>query len=147
MKTARTLIGLPVVMDSRRLGYVSAVEPDDSLRTLKGIYMNCGLIGTKFIARNELDLIGDVAVLVHGTGKRSQPFAPSLPRRALSPDGGRLGAITDALIDEETFSIPMLEFSSGYFDDLTQGRARIGCFSVTQNGDVVIETSEGEDRP
>jgi len=146
MKSARTLIGLPVIMDSRELGRVSAVEPDDGLRALRGIYFSCGLAGTKFVDRSELDLIGDVAVLVHGTGKRSQPPASALPRRALSPDGNRLGAVTDAIIDEETFAIPMLELSGGYFDDLTEGRARVSTFSVTQNGDVVIETAEGEER-
>ena len=146
MKSARTLIGLPVVLESRELGRVSAVSPEADLRNLKGIYFSCGFLGTRFIPRDELDLIGDVAVLVHAPGRKSPPAEPALPRRALSPDGSRLGAITDALVDEETFAIPMLELSGGFFDDLTRGRERVGAFSVTQNGDVVIETSEGDNR-
>ena len=146
MKNARSLIGLPIVMESRELGHVSAVVLDDSLRSLSGIYFICGLAGSRRIERSELDLIGDVAVLVHGTGKKSQPPPPPLPRRALSPDGSRLGAITDAIIDEETFTIPMLELSNGYLDDLTQGRTRVGAFSVAQNGDVIIDVPKGEER-
>ena len=146
MKSCRTLIGLPVILESHELGRVSAVEPDEALRALRGIYFSCGLAGTRFVDRSELDVIGDVAVLVHGTGKRSQPPAPPLPRRALSPDGDRLGAVTDAMIDEETMTIPQLELSGGYFDDLTRGRARVGAFSVTKDGDVIIQPSEGEGR-
>ncbi len=147
MKNARSLIGLPVIMEGRDLGRVSAVELNDDLHAVRGVYFSCGLAGTRFIGRSDLELIGDVAVLVRGAGKRSMPHASSLPRRALSPDGSRLGAITDAFIDEETLAIPMLELSGGFFDDLTGGRTRIGAFSVTQDGDVVIETSEGDDRP
>lgn len=146
MKNARTLIGLPVILGSRELGRVSAVAPEDDLRALRGIYFSCGFMGTRFVPRDKLDLIGDVAVLVHAPGRKSPPCAQSMPRRALSPDGKRLGAITDAIVDEETFAIPMLELSGGYFDDLTRGRERVGAFSVTQNGDVVIETSEGDNR-
>ena len=145
MKNARTLIGLPVILESRELGHVSAILPDDSLRAIRGIYFSRGITGSRFIDAGELDLIGDVAVLVHGTGKKSQLPAAFTPRRALSPDGSRLGAITDAVIDENTLSIPLLELSRGYFDDLTRGRSRIGTFSVLKNGDVVIETPEGGD--
>ena len=146
MKNARSLIGLPVILESRELGRVSAVDPEDDLRALRGIYFSCGFMGTRFVPRDKLDLIGDVAVLVHAPGRKSPPCAPALPRRALSPDGARLGVITDAIVDEETFAIPMLELSGGYLDDLTRGRDLVGAFSVTQNGDVVIETSEGDNR-
>ncbi|MBR3502703.1 MAG: hypothetical protein IKO07_00485 [Clostridia bacterium] len=145
MKNARGLIGLPVVMESRTLGRVSAVELEPGLRALSGLYFSCGLAGSRRVSCGDLDLIGDVAVLVHATGKRSQPPAPPLPRRAVSPDGSRLGAITDAIIDEETFQVPLLELSGGYLDDLTQGRVRTGAFSVTEDGDVIIDVPKGEE--
>ena len=145
MKNARALIGMPIVMESRTLGYVTAVDLDPGLKRLSGLYFSRGLAGSRRIESSELDLLGDVAVLVHGTGKRSQPPPSPLPRRALSPDGSRLGAITDAVIDEETFAVPLLELSGGYVDDLTQGRVRVGSFSVTQDGDVVIEIPKGEE--
>ena len=145
MKNARTLIGLPVILGSRTLGRVSAVELEPGLRALSGLYFSCGLAGSRRVSRGDVDLIGDVAVLVHGTGKRSQPPDPPLPRRALSPDGSRLGAITDAIVDEETFQVPLLELSAGYVDDLTRGRVRVGAFSVTEDGDVIIDVPKGEE--
>jgi phage minor structural protein len=62
MKNARTLIGLPIVMESRTLGRVSAVELDPGLRSLSGLYFSCGLAGSRRVARCDLDLIGDVAI-------------------------------------------------------------------------------------
>ena len=75
MKNARSLIGLPVILESRELGRVSAVDPEDDLRALRGIYFSCGFMGTRFVPRDKLDLIGDVAVLVHAPGRKSRPTA------------------------------------------------------------------------
>ena len=142
MKSVRSLIGLPVVWERRPLGYVCQAAPDERLQRLDRIYFSSGT-GARFIEHNQVDAIGDVAILVHAAGKRAQLPTPLLPRRAISTDGARVGAITDALIDEETLNIDMLELSRGVFDDFSSGRARIGRFSVLANGDIVIETPEG----
>ena len=106
MKSARTLIGLPVILECKPLGYICQATPDER-------------------------------------GKRAQLPESFWPRRAISTDGARLGAITDALIDEDTLEIHMLELSRGLFDDFSSGRVRIGRFSVRAGGEVVIDTPEG----
>ena len=142
MKSARALIGLPVVLDCRPLGYVCQATPDERLSHIERIYFSAGT-GARMIERDQVDAIGDVAIRVNAPGKRAQLPETFWPRRAISTDGARLGAITDALIDEETLDIHMLELSRGLFDDFSSGRVRIGRFSVMASGEVVIDTPEG----
>ncbi len=143
MRNTKSLLGMPVVRNGVRLGRVSFVLPDDELRSISGLYLHCGLTGSRFIDCTQIDLIGDVAVLSHDAGKRASLNERPLLRRAFSPDGQRIGAITDALIDEETLLIEALELSQGYLDDLIRGRRQIRQFSVQKNGDVIVESSEG----
>lgn len=143
MKNTRSLLGMPVISEGRKLGRVSSVLTDDSLRTVSGLFLSCGVAGSRFIECKQLDLIGDIAVLAHGSGRRMQPTGTPLFRRALSPDGRHIGAITDALLSERTLRIEALELSYGYLDDLTGGRTRVRQYTVQKNGDVVVEATEG----
>ena len=138
---------MPVVCSGETLGRVSYVLPDEQLRTVSGLYLYCGITGSRFIECAQLDMIGDVAVLAHGHGRRMQTSQRPLFRRAFSSDGRRIGAITDAVIDEKTLCIEALELSRGYLDDLTNGRTRIRQFIVQKNGDVVVESAEGGNLP
>lgn len=143
MRNAKFLLGMPVVRSGRQLGRVSFVLHDEHLTSVSGLYLYCGLSGSRFIERAQLDLIGDVAILAHGSGRRMALSERPMLRRALSSDGRRIGAITDTVIDETTFEIEALELSRGYLDDLTGGRTRIRQFTVCPNGDVIVETPEG----
>ncbi len=143
MKSAKSLLGMPVIRSGEKLGRVALILPDDDLRALCGVYISCGMAGTRFISRAQLDMIGEVSILVHDAGKRLSPDSRPLFRRALSADGRRIGAITDALIDEETLCIEALELSCGYIDDLLHGRTRIRQFMVQKNGDVIVAEREG----
>ncbi len=143
MRNTKSLLGMPVVRNGERLGRVSFVLPDDKLQSISGLYLYCGLTGSRFIDCTQIDLIGDIAVLSHDSGKKVSLNARPLLRRALSPDGQRLGAITDVLIDEETLLIEALELSQGYLVDLIRGRRHIRQFNVQKNGDVIVESAEG----
>ncbi len=143
MRNARSMLGMPVICEGKKLGRVSYVLADDQLDAVRGLFLNCGLAGSRFLGRSELDLIGDVAILSHSPGKRMQPGRPPLLRRALSPGGDRIGAITDVLLSESTLCIEALELSRGYLDDLTGGRARVRQFTVQKNGDIIVESTEG----
>ena len=107
MKSARTLIGLPVILECKPLGYICQATPDERLDHLERIYFSSGT-GARMIERDQVDAIGEVAMLVHAPGKRAQLPESFWPRRAISTDGARLGAITDALIDEgfERYILP-----------------------------------------
>ena len=143
IRNAKSVLGLPVICGGKNLGRVSYVLPDDALRAVSGVYLYCGLTGSRFIGCDQLELIGDVAVLAHSSGKRLQQNRPPLFRRALLPDGSRIGAITDVLLGENTLRIEALELSRGYLDDLTGGRAHVEQYTVQKNGDVIVELMKG----
>jgi uncharacterized protein YrrD len=132
-------MGMPVVAAGRKLGRVSQVSLADDLSKVKGLFIDCGLHGTRLIEDSHIDMLGEVAVLARDSGRRASCDVRPLMRRAITTDGARIGAITDASIDERTLKVLALEFSQGYLDDLTAGRRRIWQFSVVRNGDVIID--------
>lgn len=142
MKSVKSLIGMPVIMESRTLGRVCAATPDAQLQRLERLYFSAGQ-RTHFVTAEHVDCLGDVSILVHAPGEKGQPPSAGLPRRALSTCGVRLGLITDALLDEASLNIAQLELSQSLMDDLTHGRRHIGRFCVLSGGEVVIEETEG----
>ena len=143
MRSAKSLLGMPVIRNGEKLGRVSYVLTDRQLHSLSGLYLQSGLSGTRFIDRTQIDLVGDVAILTHDGGRRAPMRARPLLRRALSGDGQHIGAITDALLDEKTLCIEALELSRGYLDDLFRKRTHVRQFTVKTNGDVIVESAEG----
>jgi len=138
IRKAKSMLGMPVVCHGERLGRVSYVLPDEALHTISGLYFHCGVAGSRFIRFDQLELIGDLAVLTHDSGKRMQLHHQPLLRRALAQDGARIGAITDILIDEGTLRIEGLELSRGYLDDLSHGRECVRQYTVQKNGDIIV---------
>lgn len=143
MRSARSMLGLPVVCGGEAVGRLAQVRLDDSLTRVEGVYLYCGLAGTRYIECADLDLLGEVAVLSRSRGRRTGSPPAQPPRRAVGPDGARLGAVTDALIDEQALTVCSLELSRGYLEDLTRGRTRVCRYSVCPGGEVLIDQTEG----
>ncbi len=145
MRKIRALIGMPVVVNNRRVGRVVQAELSDDLSRLDGLWMDAGLRGTRFIPAEHLGMLGQVAVMADDAGRRGRMRAQPLFRRAVGTDGRRLGAVTGAEIDELTFGVRSLELSRGLWEDLSRGRDRICSFTLDrENGDVVVDVSETE---
>ena len=124
VKTIRSLIGMPVVCQNRKIGRTVQAELEDDLTRLRGIWVSAGFRGGRWIPAESLQMLGSVAVLSDGPGQRRRMrFAP-LFRRATATDGTRLGAITGAEIDEISFAVTALELSQGFWDDLLTRRRR-----------------------
>jgi len=132
---------MPVLRDGKQLGRVTQFLLDDHLTEMQGVWLDCGIRGIRFLRSNEIDLLGEIAVLAHREGKRARCDEKPFLRRALSGDGSRAGAITDALIDERTRHICALELSRGYIDDLLDGRRRVWHYQALLSGDVVVEAA------
>lgn len=140
MKSSKSLIGMPVIAGGSRLGSVAQVQLSDSLDRMTGLWVDCGLKGTRYLKEDEVLVLGEVAVIVGGTGKRAKVNGEAMLKRALSTDGQRVGAILDAVIDEQTRKVEALELSRGYLDDLVEGRERVSSFTVQPGtGDVVLQ--------
>ena len=146
MTTLKGLRGLQVMVGEKCVGRVVQGALCDSLRALDGLWLDRGVRGMRFLCAEHIRVIGAHCVVADDAGQRLKMKPRSMLLRAISTDGARLGAITDALIDEDTLEIHMLELSRGLFDDFSSGRVRIGRFSVRAGGEVVIDTPEGGEK-
>ena len=145
MKTIRSMIGMPVVCNNRRVGRMVRAELENNLTRLKGIWVSAGFRGARWLPVESLQLIGRVAILSDSPGtRRRMRFAP-LFRRATGTDGARLGAITGAEIDEMSFAVTALELSRGFWDDLMTRRLRVHHFTANrETGEIIIDPAELE---
>ena len=100
MRKLRSLTGMSVVCGSHRIGRLLRAELTADLRQLSGIWVGAGLMGTRFIPAERLEMLGRVAVMADDRGRRGSMRSSPLLKRAVSTDGRRLGAITGAEIDE-----------------------------------------------
>lgn len=141
----KALIGRPVLMNGEPIGHVTNVELDEALARMNALYVDDGFSGTRRIGGQAVRLLGEVSVLVDDRGKRARPKDNAL-RRVRTSDGCRVGAVTGALLDEETLEVKALELSRGYFDDLFTGRQWVTRYAINlASGDVLIESEGGTD--
>ena len=140
MVKLRSLTGMPVVMNGRKIGRLVQAELSGDLRELRCIWIDAGLKGMRCIPCENLEMIGSKAVTADSPGTRSRCRAGLPLFRAVSTDGRRLGAVTGAEIDELTFAVQALEISGGVWDDLYRGRSCIGISRVhPQGSDVILQ--------
>ena len=134
MRKIRSLIGMPVLWMDRKLGRLVQAELSDDLHSLEGIWVDCGLKGTRFITAEHLSMIGDMAVHSDDRGLRRRCSARPLLLRAVSTDGMRIGAAVGAEFDE----LSALEITHGFWDDLYRGRSRCEAFTLKPERNEVI---------
>lgn len=149
MRKARNLIGMPVIVDHRRIGRIVRIDLTDDWSFLSGIWVDAGLRGTRFIATENLCTLGEIAVIADNVGKRKRMGGNESLHRAIGTDGQRLGVISGMEIDELSFHVEALELSFGLWDDLIRGRKRIEQFHLNRTtGDVLIaaETKKEADK-
>ena len=82
MRKLRSLTGMSVICGSRRIGRVLQAELTGDLRQLSGIWVGAGLLGTRFIPSESLEMLGEVAVMAEDRGKRRPMRAKPLLKRA-----------------------------------------------------------------
>ena len=144
MKNMRLLVGMPVICNGRKLGRVVQAEISEDLTRMTGLFIDAGFRGTRFIPADDVNMLGEVAILVESSGHRSERKDCGYPRRALDLNGRRLGAICGADVNETSLNIESLELSLGWLEDVLAGRKRVTQFSVSQPGGevVIIELEE-----
>ena len=143
MRKIRSLTGMPVICHRRRIGRLVQADLSDDLRRLEGIWVDAGLMGTRYISADQLSMIGEKAIIADSRGMRRRCTASPLFRRAVSTGGMRIGAIVGAEMDELSFLVCALELTHGFWDDLTMGRSRIVHFSA-QAQEIIIPDSTQE---
>ena len=139
MRDVRNLVGLPVLYEGRRIGRAMQVELSEDLTHMRGVIVDCGLRGRRFLPAGQGLLLGSVAIISDSMGRRAKANPQPL-RRAQSVDGQLRCAVASAMVDEGTGAVRAILISRGYLDDLLHGRQWIGAgrYSVA-NGNVIFD--------
>lgn len=145
MRKIRNLIGMPVICHRQRVGRLVQADLSADLRRMEGIWVDCGLKGTRYIPAEQLSMIGERAVMADSRGKRRRCASTSMLHRAVSTDGSRLGAIVGAEVDEISFQVRSLELTRGFWDDLRTGRSRVENYNASSGGAEVIVMDSAQD--
>ena len=145
MRRIRNLIGLPVIRGGRKIGRLLQAELSEDLRRLQGVWVDCGLRGTRYFPTETLSMIGEMTVITDGAGRRRRVTGEPLLRRAVTTDGRRIGAIVGAEIDELTFLVGALELARGFWDDLFAPRGRVEAFAArADSNEVIVLDADGK---
>lgn len=142
MRKLRSLIGMPVICRRQKLGRLVQAELSPDLRRMEGIWVDCALLGTRYITSDHLSMLGEVAVHSDDRGVRRRCTARPVFCRAASTDGRRIGAVVGAEIDELSFLVTALEITGGIWDDLYAGRSRVEQFMLSPDGRLVMAITE-----
>ncbi len=138
MRKLRNLTGMPVLCNGRKLGRLVQAELSGDLRRMEGIWVDCGLKGTRYITADHLSMIGEMAVHSDDRGVRRRCKGEKLLLRAIGTDGARIGAAVGAEIDELSFLVTALEITHGFWDDLYAGRSRSEVFHLCEGKNEVM---------
>ena len=141
------MAGLPVIVNGKAIGSVLRGVLTVDGRSLRGIVMRGGLLGARWLPRNQIALVGRVSVIAAGKPQRVPRDAAYRLFRVTDGAGERLGIVTDALLHEETLRVAALEISAGPVDDLIDGRWYATAYQVRPAGDtghVTIQTVREE---
>ena len=141
------MVGLPVIVEGKAIGSVLRGVLTVDGRSLRGIVMRGGLLGARWLPRNQIALVGRVSVIAAGKPQRVPKDATYRLFRVTDGAGERLGSVTDALLHEETLRVAALEISAGPVDDLIDGRWYATAYQVRPAGDtghVTIQTVREE---
>ena len=79
-------------------------------------------------------MLGRLAVICRARPQRMPRSAAYRLFRVTDTDGGRIGVVTDVLLDEATLRVTALEISAGPLDDLIDGRWYATAFDVKAVG-------------
>jgi len=145
MRKLRALTGMCVICGSHTVGRILKAELTEDMTQLSGLWVEAGLLGTRFIPAERLEILGRVAVIADDCGRRKRMPTRAMLARAVSTDGRRLGAITGAEVDEMSFAVCALELSAGLWDDIVRHRQRVTRYAVNpENGEVIVDPAEAE---
>ena len=130
----KKMIGLPVIIHGKNIGNVVRGVLSSDGKSLRGIVIRGGLLGTRWLPREQISLIGQFSVIADGKPRRLPRDSDYRLFRVSDGEGARLGIVTDVLLHGETLRVAALEISAGPLDDLFNGRWFATHFSVQPLG-------------
>ncbi len=137
------LRGRRVVYNGKSIGRVVQALLCDALSVLEGIWIDRGLRGLRFISSDHICVIGADSVIVDDKGERLRMKPERLCLRAVTTDGIRIGAVTDAAIDPETLMVIELSLVTGWFECFIKGSRSVKDYKCSPGSSRVL-VSDGD---
>ena len=110
----KSLRGLKVICDTKCIGRVLQGCVSDSFTVLDGVWIDGAFRGVRFISAEHICVLGKDSVITDDKGERLRMKPRSMLIRAVSTEGVRLGAITDAAVDARSFAVKKLELTKSW---------------------------------
>jgi len=117
-----SIAGLPVIWQGKVLGRVEQAVLTRDGRALRGIVLRRGLGSARWAARSDLDVLGDVSVILSRAPTRPPRDAAFALGSVKDTAGLQLGRVTDVFLHRESLQTAALEISLGLWEDLSCGR-------------------------
>ncbi len=113
LTSLKRMVGLPVVWQDRRIGYVERAVPDARAKRLYGVVVRKGIGGAKWSPAQSIVVVGRQCVLL-GEKPGSVPDGSRGDlRRAFLTSGECVGEVSDAILCGDTLRLMALEVSPG----------------------------------
>lgn len=129
------VLGLPAILGERRMGHVERAALDLKGRKLRGMVIRRGLGGARWVGREDVQVLGDVSLVLQRTPGRLPRDLEAAPGRVSDESGLTLGRVTDAWLRPDTMEVTALEVTLGPLEDLRRGRLRVRDWGVQPGPD------------
>lgn len=129
------LVGMPVIRQTKRLGYVERAVADAQRRRLDGLVIRRGMGLAHWIPREEIGMLGENCVIVHGRPQRMPDSCTAEMHRVFLTTGECAGEVTDAVVDRHTMRIVALEVCRGPLYRLMGQRGYAVQFHLNADGE------------
>lgn len=136
------LLGLPAVYRGQSQGHVERAVLEDNGHALRGLLIRRGFFGAKWVARQDIELLGDVSVILRKRPVRTPPDTDFRLKTVKDTRGATLGCVTDAFLSPEDLHVSGIEITLGLLEDLRSGRRQVQQFSALPSGEVLIPAGE-----
>lgn len=135
LASLNALIGRAVIWQDQKLGFVERAFPNAQKRRVDGLAVRHGLSAARWIAGEDILLLGPNCVLVQRKPQRMPEKKEFLPGRVFLTSGECAGDVTDMIVETDTMHLAALEVCQGPFYRLMGRRAYAPEFHVNEDGE------------
>lgn len=135
LASLNALVGRAVIWQDQKLGLVERAVPDVPGRGLDGLVIRRGLSVARWIANEDILLLGENCIVVRRKPQRMPEKKNAIPGRVFLTSGECAGEVTDVFVETDTLRLAALEVCQGPFYRLMGRRAYAAQFHMNAGGE------------
>lgn len=134
LTTLNRVIGMPVILRDKCVGYVERAVPDRFYHRLEGMVVRKGIGLARWLPQADIRLIGRECVLAAQSPRRMPEAEKWHGVQAFLPTGQWTGMVSDAVVEGGSLCLVALEISKGPLYSLLGSRAYASSYRVAGHG-------------